>query len=371
MVNARIDAMIRGGDVEEGLARAAAYRDAGADCVYPIGVTDESEIARFVALEVPVNILLAPGAPPVSRLRELGVARVSLGEYVYADAMDFVRERLFALGGRRARGRGQLAELLSQRRGDGVEVRDRVVVGDQPEVDLPVVGHDRHAERAVLGQRHLRVDAAQPAAEQVQGELRAGDVRHGEVEEPLHGLQPRGLGEDRRRREVGELGEHLRPDGLAGLLQAAHRLVDGAEARDRVVEVDRERRVDRRHLVAQGSALGVRADGDGHHRAQALGGRPGVRQVVGAQGAGHGREHDVVDRAAERVLDRLEGRELGVDPGEAPMRADPAVERRAGGTVEPCAGDRGEADRRGRARPKRPVGPRSARRPRRGRAPAG
>ena len=40
-----------------------------------------------------------PGAPPVSRLRELGVARISLGEYVYADAMDFVRDRLLSLRG--------------------------------------------------------------------------------------------------------------------------------------------------------------------------------------------------------------------------------------------------------------------------------
>ena len=99
VVNARIDTVIRGGDVEEALARAAAYRDAGADCVYPIGVVDEAEIARFVALEVPVNVLLMPGAPPIARLRELGVARVSLGEYVYAGAMDFVRERLITLRG--------------------------------------------------------------------------------------------------------------------------------------------------------------------------------------------------------------------------------------------------------------------------------
>ena len=99
VVNARIDTVIRDGDLEEALVRAAAYRDAGADCVYPIGVTDEGAIARFVALGVPVNVLLAPGAPPISRLRELGVARVSLGEYVYADAMDFVRERLLSLRG--------------------------------------------------------------------------------------------------------------------------------------------------------------------------------------------------------------------------------------------------------------------------------
>jgi 2-methylisocitrate lyase-like PEP mutase family enzyme len=99
VVNARIDTVIRGGDLEEALARAAAYRDAGADCIYPIGVTDEAAIARFVALEVPVNVLLMPEAPPITRLRELGVARISLGEYVYADAMDFVRERLISLRG--------------------------------------------------------------------------------------------------------------------------------------------------------------------------------------------------------------------------------------------------------------------------------
>ena len=99
VVNARVDAFIRGGDVEEALARAASYRDAGADCVYPIGITDERAIARFVALGVPVNVLLSPGAPAISRLRELGVARISLGEYLYADAMDFVRDRLVSLRG--------------------------------------------------------------------------------------------------------------------------------------------------------------------------------------------------------------------------------------------------------------------------------
>jgi 2-methylisocitrate lyase-like PEP mutase family enzyme len=99
VVNARIDAVIRRGDVEEALARAAAYRDAGADCVYPIGITDEGDIARFVALGAPVNVLLSPEAPGIARLRELGVARISLGEYLYADAMDFLRERLVSLRG--------------------------------------------------------------------------------------------------------------------------------------------------------------------------------------------------------------------------------------------------------------------------------
>lgn len=97
VVNARVDVQLRGGSVADGLARAAAYRDAGADCVYPIAVTDEDEIARYVALGVPVNILLSPAAPPVARLAALGVARVSLGEYLHAGAMEHVHERLVSL----------------------------------------------------------------------------------------------------------------------------------------------------------------------------------------------------------------------------------------------------------------------------------
>ena len=74
-----------------------AYRDAGADCVYPIGVTEEAAIARYVELGAPVNVLLSPGAPPVARLAELGVARVSLGDYLHAGAMEHLRARLLSL----------------------------------------------------------------------------------------------------------------------------------------------------------------------------------------------------------------------------------------------------------------------------------
>ena len=56
-----------------------------------------------------------------------------------------------------------------------------------------------------------------------------------------------------------------------------------------------------------------------------------------------GGEHDVVERAAERVLDRLEAGEVGVDPGVAAVRADVDVQRRGGrGRVDPR--QRGGAD---------------------------
>ena len=97
VVNARVDVHLRGGSTDEALARAAAYRDAGADCVYPIAVVDEATLAQFVELGVAVNVLLRPGAPPLRRLAELGVARVSLGHFVHAEMMEALERRLAGL----------------------------------------------------------------------------------------------------------------------------------------------------------------------------------------------------------------------------------------------------------------------------------
>ena len=65
---------------ERTVERLLAYKDAGADCLFAPGVRDEETIARLVtALQFPLNILAGPGTPPVARLQELGVRRVSLG----------------------------------------------------------------------------------------------------------------------------------------------------------------------------------------------------------------------------------------------------------------------------------------------------
>jgi len=62
------------------LRRLAAFRDAGADCVFVPGLRDAETIARLVKdLQCPVNILAGPGFPTVPELQKLGVARVSLG----------------------------------------------------------------------------------------------------------------------------------------------------------------------------------------------------------------------------------------------------------------------------------------------------
>jgi 2-methylisocitrate lyase-like PEP mutase family enzyme len=85
VINARIDTCLPGGTADPAeraadlLARAAAYREAGASCVYPIFLADEETIAALVSSGGPVNILLQPAGPGIDALGRLGVARISLG----------------------------------------------------------------------------------------------------------------------------------------------------------------------------------------------------------------------------------------------------------------------------------------------------
>src|SRR5881296_4770930 len=85
VINARTDALRfaegdEGARFKEAVRRATAYRDAGADCVYPMGLTDPASIASFVlALDFPVNVMVRKGLPEISELERLGVARVSFG----------------------------------------------------------------------------------------------------------------------------------------------------------------------------------------------------------------------------------------------------------------------------------------------------
>jgi len=85
VLNARTDVyLLQIGDpsrrYDEAVRRLAAFRDAGADCVFVPGVRDAETIGRIVAdLKCPVNILGVPGSPPIPELVKLGVKRISLG----------------------------------------------------------------------------------------------------------------------------------------------------------------------------------------------------------------------------------------------------------------------------------------------------
>lgn len=84
VINARVDVFLLGiGDpesrFEHAVRRANAYLQAGADCVYPIGVLPREVIAKLVkAIDGPINIMGGPPAPSLLELAQLGVARVSL-----------------------------------------------------------------------------------------------------------------------------------------------------------------------------------------------------------------------------------------------------------------------------------------------------
>lgn len=78
---------------DESLRRLAAFRDAGADCVFLPGVRDRETVARLVRdLGCPVNILAGPGSPSVADLQTLGVARVSLGSWPMRATLGLVQK---------------------------------------------------------------------------------------------------------------------------------------------------------------------------------------------------------------------------------------------------------------------------------------
>ena len=97
VINARTDALrYAPGDPEsklkEAIRRGLAYRDAGADCVYPMGLTDAASISLFVkALNSPVNVMVRRGLPPLEELERLGVARLSFGPTASYAAMGLLK----------------------------------------------------------------------------------------------------------------------------------------------------------------------------------------------------------------------------------------------------------------------------------------
>src|SRR3954453_3645915 len=74
--------------VPEGLRRASAYLEAGADCVFPPPLWDMDALRHFSSqVEGPCTVVRLPQMPSLSELSELGVARVSWGPFLYRDAM--------------------------------------------------------------------------------------------------------------------------------------------------------------------------------------------------------------------------------------------------------------------------------------------
>jgi 2-methylisocitrate lyase-like PEP mutase family enzyme len=94
VLNARVDAFLPSAGIpersrlSETVRRGRLYLDAGADCIYPIGVGSASDLALLVSeVPGPINGNSGPGLD-LAKLQDLGVARVSYGPRFYREALD-------------------------------------------------------------------------------------------------------------------------------------------------------------------------------------------------------------------------------------------------------------------------------------------
>ena len=89
VLNARVDVFLGGAEIDEAVRRGRLYAQAGADCVYPIGVRGRDAIGRLVEeVGAPLNVLVMPSGLTLVQLAELGVARASFGSGLMHTAME-------------------------------------------------------------------------------------------------------------------------------------------------------------------------------------------------------------------------------------------------------------------------------------------
>jgi len=102
-INARTDVYLRGlvpaaGREAETIARAAAYSESGCDGVFVPGLVDAQAIGTIAAaIAAPLNVMLLPSLPPLARMRELGVRRVSAGSKIAQAAHGLTRRAAMSL----------------------------------------------------------------------------------------------------------------------------------------------------------------------------------------------------------------------------------------------------------------------------------
>ncbi len=100
VLNARTDAFLKAGDrdpadvLADAVERGKAYLDAGAPVVFVPGKLGEEQVSTLVEAFGPQRLTLigVPGIPSLSRLEELGVARVSYGPMSQRVALTALQE---------------------------------------------------------------------------------------------------------------------------------------------------------------------------------------------------------------------------------------------------------------------------------------
>ncbi|WP_170381565.1 isocitrate lyase/PEP mutase family protein [Ruegeria atlantica] len=100
-INARTDIFLKAKPethddtmLDEAIARAQAYADAGASGFFAPGLKNEGLIARLCeSTDLPVNIIALPGTPDTKTLARLGVARISYGPVPYRQMLGWLQEQ--------------------------------------------------------------------------------------------------------------------------------------------------------------------------------------------------------------------------------------------------------------------------------------
>jgi len=98
VLTARAENYLHGrADLQDTLRRLQAYQEAGADVLFAPRVVDPDELRQLLsAVDLPVSVLVVPGAPTVGELAELGVSRISVGGAIavaaYGAAINAVTE---------------------------------------------------------------------------------------------------------------------------------------------------------------------------------------------------------------------------------------------------------------------------------------
>lgn len=100
-INARTDIFLKAKPdthndamLNDAIARARAYADAGANGFFAPGLRDKDMIANLCeSTDLPVNIIALPGTPDTATLASLGVARISYGPVPYRHMLAWLQEQ--------------------------------------------------------------------------------------------------------------------------------------------------------------------------------------------------------------------------------------------------------------------------------------
>lgn len=99
-LNIRIDTFLLGGSagIQETKKRINTYEKAGADGIFLPCIEKEADIKIMVeSTPLPMNVMAMPNLPTFEKLTELGVQRISMGNFLFESIQDDLQQKLQAI----------------------------------------------------------------------------------------------------------------------------------------------------------------------------------------------------------------------------------------------------------------------------------